>query len=408
MNAGKTKLLLVDDLHDNLMALEAILANPEREIHTALSADEALTLLLQHEFALAILDVQMPGMNGFELAELMRGTARTRNIPIIFVSAGSAELNYPFRGYASGAIDFLYKPLDTQAVQSKVQILIELYQQRRAISLQVDALEESRREQAELLAQLESTQRELENAIAMRDDFMSIVAHELRTPLNTLVLQTQLRKMKLVKNGEVPTAENLASWLERDERLINSLVRLIDDMLDVSRIRTGKLTLRPEPVELTGLVNKVMESFDHQLETAGCQLTLRVEEPIEGVWDGFRLEQVLVNLISNALRYGAGNPIEVRISKEHDAACVSVKDHGMGIAIEHHEAIFRPFERASADRAITGLGLGLYICKQIIAAHEGSIEIESAAGEGALFRLRLPLTVPDRQDVQKSVVVSGN
>ena len=174
----QAKLLIVDDLPENLLALEALIKRDDRIVYKALSADEALSLLLQHEFAMAILDVQMPGMNGFELAEMMRGTDRTKNIPIVFVSAAGREMNYAFKGYESGAVDFLHKPLDIHAVKSKVNIFVDLYRQSKAVQRQVEALERSRREQEVLLAQLQQTQVELEHAVRMRDDFMSIVSHE--------------------------------------------------------------------------------------------------------------------------------------------------------------------------------------------------------------------------------------
>ena len=154
-----TKVLIVDDLAENLLALDALLRDEDRIVVHARSGDEALDLLLEHEFALAILDVQMPGMNGFELAELMRGTDRTRNIPIVFVSAAGRELNYAFKGYESGAVDFMYKPLDPEAVRSKVNVFVALYQQRNETRRQVAALEQSRKEQETLLAELSPTNR---------------------------------------------------------------------------------------------------------------------------------------------------------------------------------------------------------------------------------------------------------
>ncbi len=197
----QAKLLIVDDLPENLLALEALIKREDRMVYKALSADEALSLLLQHEFAMAILDVQMPGMNGFELAELMRGTEKTKNIPIVFVSAAGRELNYAFKGYESGAVDFLHKPLDIHAVKSKVNVFVDLYRQSKAMKQQVEELEQARREQEALLKQLQTTQNELEQAVRMRDDFMSIVAHEVRTPLNGLILETQLRKMHLARDN---------------------------------------------------------------------------------------------------------------------------------------------------------------------------------------------------------------
>ena len=258
----QANLLIVDDLPENLLALEALIKREGRTVFKALSADEALSLLLQHEFALAILDVQMPGMNGFELAELMRSTERTKNIPIVFVSAAGRELNYAFKGYESGAVDFLHKPLDIHAVKSKVNVFVDLYRQRKAMKQQVEALEQSRHEQEALLKQLQSTQNELEHAVRMRDDFMSVVSHEVRTPLNGLILETQLRKLHLTKgNVAAFTLDKLSAMVDRDERQIKSLIRLIEDMLDVSRIRTGKLSIRPSRFDLVQLVSNLLEKI---------------------------------------------------------------------------------------------------------------------------------------------------
>ena len=177
-HTDEANLLIVDDLPENLLALDALLQAPAIRVHRAESAEQALELLLQHEFALAILDVQMPGMDGFQLAELMRGTERTKQIPIVFVSAAGRELDYAFKGYESGAVDFMHKPLDSHAVRSKVNVFVDLYRNRKRLARQLDQLEQSRREQEVLLDELRNTKAELEGAVRMRDDFMSIVSHE--------------------------------------------------------------------------------------------------------------------------------------------------------------------------------------------------------------------------------------
>ncbi|MHC8294054.1 hybrid sensor histidine kinase/response regulator [Pseudomonas sp. LB3P58] len=388
----QAKLLIVDDLPENLLALEALIKREDRIVYKALSADEALSLLLQHEFAMAILDVQMPGMNGFELAELMRGTEKTKNIPIVFVSAGGRELNYAFKGYESGAVDFLYKPLDIHAVKSKVNVFVELYRQSKAMKQQVEELEQSRREQEALLKQLQSTQLELEQAVRMRDDFMSIVAHEVRTPLNGLILETQLRKMHLARdNAAAFTLDKMHAMVDRDERQIKSLIRLIEDMLDVSRIRTGKLSIRPTRFDLSALVRSLLQNFAPQVDAAESTVTLEAEQPVVGSWDEFRVEQVISNLLTNALRYGAKSPITVKVYSESGQALVEVRDFGIGIGEENQKRIFQQFERVTAKHAVAGLGLGLFISEQIVAAHGGSITVESRIGEGALFRVCLPL-----------------
>jgi signal transduction histidine kinase len=388
----QAKLLIVDDLPENLLALDALIRREDRIVYKALSADEALSLLLQHEFAMAILDVQMPGMNGFELAELMRGTEKTKNIPIVFVSAAGRELNYAFKGYESGAVDFLHKPLDVHAVKSKVNVFVDLYRQSKAMKHQVEALEQSRREQEALLKQLQNTQNELKQAVRMRDDFMSIVAHEVRTPLNGLILETQLRKMHLARNNAAAfTLDKMHAMVDRDERQIKSLIRLIEDMLDVSRIRTGKLSIRPSRLDLAQLVNNLLQNFAPQVEAAESSVTLTAEQPVVGHWDEFRIEQVISNLLTNALRYGAKSQIDVRVYNQDGQAQVEIQDRGIGISEEDQQRIFQQFERVSAKAVVAGLGLGLFISEQIVAAHGGSITVESRIGEGALFRVCLPL-----------------
>ncbi|SDU59545.1 Signal transduction histidine kinase [Pseudomonas psychrophila] len=392
LNDIQAKLLIVDDLPENLLALEALIKREDRIVYKALSADEALSLLLQHEFAMAILDVQMPGMNGFELAELMRGTAKTKNIPIVFVSAAGREMNYAFKGYESGAVDFLHKPLDIHAVKSKVNVFVELYRQSKAMKQQVEALEQSRREQETLLAQLQLTQVELERAVRMRDDFMSIVSHEVRTPLNGLILETQLRKMHLARdNAAAFTMEKMHAMVDRDERQILSLIRLIEDMLDVSRIRTGKLSIRPAEFDLARTVDRLLENFSAQISAAQSSVNFTAEYPVVGQWDEFRIEQVISNLLTNALRYGANKPIDVTVYIEGNQAVVDVRDQGIGISQENQQRVFQQFERVSASQVAAGLGLGLFISEQIVAAHSGTISVQSELGEGALFRVCLPL-----------------
>lgn len=386
-----TKLLIVDDLPENLLALSKIIEQEDRIIYQASSGEAALALLLEHDFALAIIDVMMPGMDGFELAELMRGTERTRNVPIVFVSAAGKELNHAFKGYETGAVDFLYKPLDIAAVKSKVNVFVALCQQRVEVKRQVEALEQSRRD-------LRATQAELERAVQMRDDFMSMVAHELRTPLNTLFLETQMREMQLNKGNLAAFSEqNIRKMVARDGRQIQSMIRLINDMVDVSRIRSGKLSIRPAETELAALLKRIVSDLAQRTEAAGGTIELDAPNEVAGVWDEFRVEQIIINLLTNALRYGGSKPVTITLKRRDDCAEIVVRDQGVGISAEDQLRIFKPFERAGTKDVREGLGLGLYIARQLAESHGGTLDVDSAPNQGAAFRLALPLTIESQK-----------
>jgi signal transduction histidine kinase len=179
--------------------------------------------------------------------------------------------------------------------------------------------------------------------------------------------------------------------VDRDERQIKSLIRLIEDMLDVSRIRTGKLSIRSTRFDLVQLVSNLLQNFAPQVDAAECSVAFTAEQPVVGNWDEFRIEQVISNLLTNALRYGGKSLIDVRVYSHEGQARVEVQDRGIGISEENQKRIFQQFERVSAKTVVAGLGLGLFISEQIVAAHGGSIAVESKINEGALFRVCLPL-----------------
>lgn len=388
----KIKLLIVDDLNENLRALDAILRAPDRVILQARSGLDALELLLAHDFALAILDVEMPEMDGFQLAELMRGTEKTKHVPIVFVTAAGMELNYAFKGYGAGAVDVLYKPLDINAVKSKASVFVELFRQRIAFENQVKALEESRREQECLLKQLQATQAELQHSLKMREEFMSLVAHEMRTPLNTLFLEVQVRLSQLAKNNlSLFTPEQLQKMLGRSERQLKSIMRLIEDMLDVSRIKNGKLSIQPQDANLSQLVRRLAEDLTPLAKESETEFVLEIDAEVEGHWDAFRIEQIIINLMTNAIRYGKGKPVHVSLVMEGEHAVIKVADQGVGIAEHEQKKIFEAFERSGDNEVKAGLGLGLYISKKLAEAHAGEISVSSQKDSGSTFVLRLPL-----------------
>lgn len=310
----------------------------------------------------------------------------------MFVSAGGKELNYAFKGYESGAVDFLHKPLDVHAVRSKVNVFIQLHCQKREMRQQLEALQRSKAEQEQLLKELRKTQDELEEAIRVRDNFMSIASHELKTPLSSLKLQTQMRARHVERgNDDAFSIPKVRKMVETDAHLIDNIVNLIDDMLDVTRIRGGKLSMQPVRFDLAELTKTVVERFHEQLVCANGSYELVLESAAWGIWDIQRIEQVITNLLTNAMRYGAHKPVRIEVRRLPDGvAQLLVQDNGIGIAKANQDRIFRVFERANNDNTAGGLGLGLYIVGQIVDGHGGRIRVESDEGAGATFIVELP------------------
>ncbi len=246
-------------------------------------------------------------------------------------------------------------------------------------------------EQRLRLAREQAARAEAEAAVRARDEFLSIASHELKTPLTALQLQAQLLLQSLRKGG--PTSlppEQLTAMLEGVEQQVKRFVKLIDNLLDVSRIEAGRLELDHEEVDLAEVARGVAARFEAELARSGSSLTLAFEGPVVGHWDRLRVDQVVTNLVSNAVKYGAGLPIDVRVEGDGKTARLVVRDQGIGIAHENQARIFERFERAAPSRHYGGLGMGLYITRQIVEAHGGSIRVASAPGAGSTFTVELP------------------
>lgn len=381
------KCLLVDDLKKNLVALEALVRFDGAKIFSAGSGREALELLLRHEFALAIIDVQMPEMDGFELAELMRGSERTCTVPIMFVTAGARSRDRTFQGYESGAVDFLYKPLDPAIVRNKVHVFYDLARQKKLLEAQLEATRE---------------------ALRVRDDFLSVASHELRTPLATLKLQIQIISRYLAKSSVNGLSdERLSTMLRISDRQISALNRLVDDLLDVSRIAQGQLALNVAEADLAAIAREVIELFSVEAEAKEISIRLEADGVVRGNWDEARIQQVAVNLLSNAIKYGDGKSVEVVVASCEGFACLSVRDHGIGIPKERHGIIFERFERADTESAVSGLGLGLFIADEIVKAHGGRIEVESEPRAGSVFTVHLPVRAARVRELRWREVAEG-
>lgn len=368
------KFLLVDDLPENLLSLEALLKRDDRILLKARSGDEALELLLHHDVALALLDVQMPGLNGFELAELMRGNERTRRIPIIFVTAGAHTAERRFQGYEAGAVDFIQKPIEPDVLCSKAEIFAELYRQRKTLAEQRDLLEE------QTLA--------LQLADKRKNEFIGVLVHELRNPLAALNGGLKL----LSRNPDEAKTEQIHGLMHEQ---MDHIIKLVDDLLDVSRITQGKINLSKSEFELKDAISTALEMTRPTVEEKRHTLTFKAPEQACSILaDKVRLTQCVSNLVNNAAKYTPeGGQIEVSLEAVDRGYRITVADNGLGLTPEASTAIFQMFEQVEEHRghAHGGLGIGLALVKQLMELHGGDVTVWSdGPGKGSVFTLELP------------------
>ncbi len=377
------KILLVDDRSENILALTATLSGEGYDLHMASSGKEAFEKTILHEFAAILMDVQMPELNGFETARLIRSLNHAKSTPIIFVTAIHQSEAYAHLGYEVGAIDYLFKPIDTGILKAKLSILAELF--KRNYELQYY----NQKRQDEAVRDAENKM--LKSQVQARDEFLAMASHELKTPITPLNLQMQsFLKMVRTRTLKQIDDERLERMLSTAYHQVERLAETIDKLLDVSRFTAGKVAMNFEKVNLCELVKETVNSFEIQLNKLGCACKISAPDQVMIVCDLFRIEQVLINLLSNAMKYGPGKPVEIQISADEEWAELRIKDHGIGIAPEDHKRIFQRFERATPPTNYGGLGLGLYITCEIIKQHQGSIHIESSLGSGATFIVRIP------------------
>ncbi|WP_240356245.1 hybrid sensor histidine kinase/response regulator [Myxococcus eversor] len=362
--APRVKCLLVDDLEENLIALAALLRSDDVELLQARSGGAALELLLEHDdVALAFLDVQMPDMDGFELAELMRGMERTRHIPIIFVTAGSSDKRRLFKGYDMGAVDFLYKPLEPLVLRNKAEVFFQLHRQKQQLARQLDELSETLR---------------------LNEMFTAVLGHDLRNPLSAILTAADLLQRRSEDEAVKKTAGRMLASGKR-------MGRMIEDVLDLARARlAGGIPLRRGETDFGALVQRMVQ--EHQSASPKPSIEVLLEGDLVGDWDSDRLAQVASNLIGNAIQHGdTSAPVQLRLDGTHsDAVSFTVKNLGViPPAIQAH--LFDPFRGGAQRRGRTGgLGLGLYIVHQIIQAHHGQVEVESGSSPYTEFRVSLP------------------
>lgn len=422
---SKVNILLVDDHVENLIALEAILSGMGQNLVRATSGEEALRCLLNQDFAVILLDVQMPVMDGFETATLIRQRERSQHTPIIFLTAFSTNDVWQMKGYSLGAVDYLLKPLDPTILVSKVTVFVELFKKTQEIQRQAAELAAKKIE----IIREQLARQQAEAASRMKDEFLAIVSHELRTPLNAILGWSKL----LVANKlDKETSDRAIEIISRNAQ---SQAKLIEDILDVARLMRGKLRLLRQPINLGNLVATEVESIRPTADSKGIQLSANLTvEPCIVTGDPQRLQQIFRNLLSNAIKFTPeGGQVEVQLERRNqdtessslihstDQAStysanppapsfdpslmahpfeyvqITVKDTGIGIDAEFLPYIFEYFRQAdsSSTRAHNGLGLGLAIVRQLVDLHNGKIYVFSEGeNRGTTFTLHLPLHNP--------------
>ena len=414
MSHPRARILIVDDLPEKLLVYRTLLEDLDAQIVEAHSGTEALKRILEGEFAVILLDVNMPDIDGLETANLVRRHKNGRHTPIIFITSYADEMQTA-RGYELGAVDYILSPVIAPVLRTKVRVFVDLYEARAALSLSNQELEtrvaerttelqtsnerlhaeiaERLRAEAEreaLLAREKVLRAEAEELSRLKDEFLATMSHELRTPLNAIFgWITLLRTRRL----DEATQERALETIERNAR---AQKRLIEDLLDVSRIVTGKVALELVTVDPRRVVEAALETMHPAAQTKGLKIVPLLDTGAGTVRGDFaRLQQVVCNLLSNAIKFtDSGGHVEVCLARRNGEVEISVLDSGQGIKPEFLPLVFDRFrqEDGSISRRHGGLGLGLAIVRHLVELHAGSVDAQSAGeGKGARFIVRLPV-----------------
>jgi signal transduction histidine kinase len=386
-------ILLVDDEQRNLDALEAILDDPSYRLLRADQADKALRLLLDHDdVAAMVLDIKMPVVSGFELAKMIKGTKKFRQIPIVFLTAHLLDDQDILTGYGAGAVDYLTKPVNPEILRHKIATFADLYRKTRALAELNETLETRVRERTN---ELKKSEEALSAANEQKDLFLATLAHELRNPLAPLRtgLDILLQQPEQTKMG----ARTIAAM----NRQLSHMVRLIDDLLDVSRISRGKLEMRREWIDLSVVIDAAIETARPILERRNQVVEVRAEHAVSAFVDPTRISQVIGNLLNNASKHSpSGARILLELVREADMAIVRVVDEGVGIPTAQLNRVFNMFTKIERSDSGTndGLGIGLALSRRLAEQHGGGLSVDSEGeGRGASFTLTVPTGTRDGQ-----------
>lgn len=387
----KFNILIVDDREENLLTLEGILNDPELNIVKATSGNEALGLMLEYNFAVVLLDVQMPDMDGFETAELMRSNEKTRYTPIIFVTAISKQRHHIFKGYAAGAVDYLYKPLDLEILQSKIKAYIEFFKQKHTLEITTKKL-------GKTVEELNKSKKIAEEATIAKSSFLANMSHEIRTPLNGIIGMTDLALM------DTELTDIQKERLNDIKNSGESLLDIINEILDISKIEADRLELEKIEFSIREVLQKVVRLLSVKILQDKLEFICKVspELPDNLIGDPVRIRQILINLVGNAIKFTESGSVTlstklISLDKKNIKVEFEVSDTGIGIKESEIERLFESFSQydSSTTRKHGGTGLGLSISKKLVEIMGGKIKVKSKLGRGSTFYFDLELQVGD-------------